>query len=71
MITKAGMPSYKIIVGIPSYGRSFKMTTKGCTGPMCKFIEPSSGAAPRKCTRTAGYLADAEIKDIISRGGNI
>jgi len=71
MITKAGMPSYKIIVGITSYGRSFKMTTKGCTGPMCKFTGPSSGAAPGKCTGTAGYLADAEIKDMISRGGNI
>lgn len=34
MITKAGVASNKIAVGISSYGRSFGMTEAGCTGPM-------------------------------------
>ncbi|PKX90534.1 uncharacterized protein P174DRAFT_453491 [Aspergillus novofumigatus IBT 16806] len=37
MITKAGVPTNKIIVGESSYGRTFKMSQAGCTGPMCTF----------------------------------
>ncbi|KAH8430877.1 uncharacterized protein LDX57_008541 [Aspergillus melleus] len=65
MITKAGVSSRKIIVGLASYGRSFKMTKAGCTGPMCRFVGPDSGAAKGKCTDTAGYIADAEIYRIL------
>lgn len=71
MVTKAGVPAKKIMVGITSYGRAFKMTTAGCTGEMCTFVGPESAAAPGECTATAGYISDAEIKDIISGGGNI
>lgn len=66
MITKAGVFTKKIIVGLTSYGRSFGMTTAGCTGPMCEFTGPGSGATPGKCTKTAGYIAKAEIDDIIA-----
>lgn len=65
MITKAGVPSNKIVVGVTSYGRSFQMAQKGCTGPMCPFTGPSSGATPGRCTQTAGYLAQAEINEIL------
>ncbi|KAL4997043.1 hypothetical protein BDV10DRAFT_186556 [Aspergillus recurvatus] len=61
MITMAGVPSNKIIVGLASYGRSFRMIEAGCTGPMCKYVGPDSGAAKGECTNTAGYIADAEI----------
>jgi len=44
MITKAGVTTNKIAVGVASYGRSFKGTTAGCTGPMCTFVGPDSGA---------------------------
>ncbi|KAK4233494.1 killer toxin subunits alpha/beta-like protein [Achaetomium macrosporum] len=65
MITKAGVPANKVVVGVSSYGRSFQMTTSGCTGPMCTYTGPKSGAKPGKCTGTAGYLANSEIKAII------
>ncbi|EAQ88055.1 hypothetical protein CHGG_04674 [Chaetomium globosum CBS 148.51] len=71
MITKAGVPSNKIAVGISSYGRSFQMTTPGCTGPMCTYTGPASGAKPGRCTNTAGYLANAEINEIIARKSNV
>ncbi|EWC44902.1 hypothetical protein DRE_00961 [Drechslerella stenobrocha 248] len=67
MVTKAGVPSNKVIVGVSSYGRSFKMAQAGCTGPNCPFTGPNSGAKPGRCTETAGYIADAEIDEILKR----
>ena len=72
-VTKAGVQSNKIMVGESSYGRSFKMAKAGCTGPECFYVsEPNgdSAAKPGRCTNTAGYIADAEIKELISRGGD-
>lgn len=70
MITKAGVPSNKVVVGVSSYGRSFKMATAGCTGPACKFTGSPrvSNAAKGRCTNTAGYISDAEILDVILFG---
>jgi GH18 family chitinase len=68
MITKAGVPISKIVTGVTSYGRSFQMTTAGCTGVECTFVGPESGAAKGPCTDTAGYISYAEITDIIARG---
>jgi chitinase len=69
MITKAGVPSNKIAVGVTSYGRSFQMTTPGCTGPMCTYTGGDSGAYPGPCTGTAGYIANAEINAILGGTG--
>jgi len=69
MITKAGVPSNKIVVGVASYGRAFQMTQSGCTGPMCTYIGPDSGATPGRCTQTPGYIAKAEIDEILSTDG--
>lgn len=66
MMTKAGMPSNKIAVGITSYGRSFKMAEEGCYTEMCLFTgsKMHSNAAPGMCTDEPGYIADAEILDM-------
>ncbi|KAL5347107.1 hypothetical protein ACLOAV_008250 [Pseudogymnoascus australis] len=66
LITKAGAASNKVVVGVSSYGRSFKMTTPGCTGSMCTYTGPDSGAAPGKCTQTPGYIANSEIRNILA-----
>lgn len=71
MITKAGVPSHKINVGVSSYGRSFKAAEPGCYGPMCRYLGELSQAAPGRCTGQAGYIANAEINDLmVQAGGN-
>jgi hypothetical protein len=71
MITKAGVPSSKVIVGVTSYGRSFQMVDPSCTGPECLFTggPGSSGATKGRCTDTAGYISNAEIKEIAGGSG--
>jgi chitinase len=56
------------MVGVPSYGRSFGMTDKSCTGPECTYTGgyDESTAQEGKCTKTAGIIAQAEIDLIIS-----
>lgn len=68
MITKAGVPGNKVVVGVSSYGRSFAMEQPGCWSPSCKFTGTrlESQATPGRCTGTGGYVADAEIAEIIS-----
>ncbi|KAK3196417.1 hypothetical protein K4F52_000299 [Lecanicillium sp. MT-2017a] len=70
MITKAGAASNKVVVGVASYGRSFKMETAGCTGPGCKFTGSPrvSNAYKGRCTQTGGYISNAEIAEIIAGG---
>ncbi|OBS25972.1 hypothetical protein FPOA_06504 [Fusarium poae] len=66
MITKAGVPAEKVIVGIASYGRSFRMADKSCTGPHCLFTGSfsESDAEPGQCTGTGGYISNAELDEI-------
>ncbi|KAK1635899.1 chitinase [Colletotrichum phormii] len=67
MITKAGVPSNKVFVGIASYGRSFHMAEADCTGPECTFTgsRTESDAMPGFCTDTSGYISAAEIREIL------
>lgn len=67
MVTKAGMPANKVIVGVTSYGRSFKMSAAGCVGPQCTYTGTAkvSNARNGRCTGTAGWLADGEIREIL------
>lgn len=68
MITEAGVPSNKVVAGITSYGRSFNMAEAGCDGPECLFTgsQVQSDATKGRCTGTAGYIANAEINEILS-----
>jgi hypothetical protein len=67
MITKAGVPGSKVVVGVTSYGRSFEMAQAGCWGPDCRFTGTRliSNAKKGVCTGTSGYIADAEIAEIM------
>ncbi|KOS19727.1 Killer toxin subunits alpha/beta [Escovopsis weberi] len=68
MITKAGVAAEKVVVGVTSYGRSFKMAEAGCYGPNCVFTgdDQHPQAAQGVCTGAAGIIANAEIADIIA-----
>ncbi|KAF6803218.1 glycoside hydrolase family 18 protein [Colletotrichum sojae] len=68
MITKAGAASNKVLVGVTSYGRSFKMAQAGCDGETCLFTgdNRNSQAAKGRCTGTAGYISNAEIDEIMA-----
>lgn len=72
MVTKAGVKSNKVVVGIASYGRSFYMSEPGCTGPDCTYTGTNkiSDAAEGRCTNTSGYISNAEIRDLILQGQN-
>lgn len=72
MITKAGVPNNKVFVGEASYGRSFHMASDGCWGPMCDFTgsRTQSDAKAGRCTASGGYLAYAEIAELLKQGQN-
>ncbi|KAI0467015.1 hypothetical protein F4859DRAFT_518632 [Xylaria cf. heliscus] len=73
LITKAGVPSNKVVVGVTSYGRSFQMSTPGCTTELCTFTGTAakSNAEPGICTGTAGFLGDAEIDGILQDASRV
>ncbi|KAF5002926.1 hypothetical protein FDECE_10481 [Fusarium decemcellulare] len=73
MITRAGVESHKVVVGVSSYGRSFKMSSSTCRGPQCTYLggRNDSKAKKGRCTDTAGYISDFEINEIIAKGGAI
>ena len=66
MITKAGVSSNKVAVGVASYARSFEMTEAGCWTNMCTYTGPDSGAWPGPCTDTAGYISNYELELVIA-----
>ncbi|KAG2172427.1 hypothetical protein INT43_004969 [Umbelopsis isabellina] len=68
MVTKAGVPSNKIVMGVGSYARSFRQADPSCYGPTCKFTGPTSGATPGNCTNTPGYIGFGELQQIVDSG---
>ncbi|KAH7014631.1 glycoside hydrolase superfamily [Microdochium trichocladiopsis] len=69
IITRAGVSSTKVIVGIISYGRSFKMADANCWGLSCLYLgsRNNSPTQPGKCTNIGGYITNGEIDEIIKR----
>jgi hypothetical protein len=72
LITKAGVDSGKVVVGVSSYGRSFRMADADCDGPLCKFTGSrlSSNAEKADCTDTAGYISNAEINQLLKHNSS-
>lgn len=68
MITKAGVPSNKIVMGVGSYARSFQQSNPTCSTPDCTFTGPASGATPGECTNTGGYIGYGELQQIVDNG---
>lgn len=68
MITKAGVPSNMIAVGVSSYARSFEMTTPGCWTELCTYLGPGL-AGP--CTGEAGYIGDYELDTIRAQDSSV
>lgn len=68
MITKAGVPSNKVVMGVGSYARSFRQSDPSCYTPGCTFTGPSSGSTPGECTATAGYIGFGELQQIVDSG---
>lgn len=68
MLSKAGISSKQVVVGVSSYGRGFRMSDENCAGPFRTFRggKGQSQAYKGKCTDTAGYISNAEINDIIA-----
>jgi hypothetical protein len=64
MITKAGVSADKVMVGVTSYGRQFKMTDPSCTHENCTYTAEPEGTRGR-CTNEPSYISNAEIKEII------
>jgi hypothetical protein len=62
------MPANKVIVGVSSHGRAFKRKDPNCKGDMCEYTGTASvsEALPGPCTRTRGYIANAEIEEFIA-----
>lgn len=54
MITKAGVSSDKVVMGLANYAVSFQMTEASCYTSDCTFTGPDSGAVPGECTQTVG-----------------
>ncbi|CAG8003003.1 unnamed protein product [Penicillium nalgiovense] len=72
LITKAGVDSGKVVVGVSSYGRSFRMADPDCDGPLCKFTGSRlhSNADKAECTDTAGYISNAEINRLLNHNSS-
>lgn len=71
-VTKAGVSSGKVVIGVSSYRRSFAMADASCYTHDCLYTGTASqsDAAEGPWTGTAGYISDAEIYDIINNNSS-
>lgn len=52
MITKAGIPSTKVLPSLALYGRSFEIRDSSCQGSGCVVVGKGSGITKGSCTDT-------------------
>ncbi|KAG8630143.1 hypothetical protein KVT40_001762 [Elsinoe batatas] len=65
MLTKAGVESHKIVVGVSSYGRGFRMSSPKCTDASCTW-DIAGEQLRGECTAENGILAAAEIDSLLA-----
>lgn len=65
---RVNVPAHKIALGFGFYGRAFTLSNPDCTTPGCSF---SGGATAGVCTKTSGYLAYYEVRDILKKNPSI
>lgn len=79
IVTKAGVPNNKVFVGEASYGRSFRMATDGCWGPVstCRrprvsflgsFRGPATFFSEKTFSRMSNLLTLGLLRCAISQG---
>lgn len=74
MVTKAGVSANKVVVGVASYGHSFKMAESGCTGSQCTFLGDAENTQAEinqilANDKTASHHVDDWESDILVYGG--
>lgn len=70
LVTKAGVPSNKVAVGVASYGRGFHMVSSNCTGERCPWIHDATQPIG-DCTQEQGLLANAELEKLSKQDSTI
>ena len=62
MITKAGVPSITVVVGVASYGWSFRMVEDGCTWPECLYVGRESAVKEGNVRVSRGTLPTLRLR---------
>jgi chitinase len=68
MITKAGVPSAIVVVGVISYGHAFKMNNPGCVNEMCTYAGPASQAPPGNVQERLAMLRNKRFMTLSTPG---
>lgn len=68
LLWRSQIDPLKVNLGLGYYGLSFTLKDPACTRPGCPF---SGGGNPGACTGRAGFLSNAEIRELMSSNPDI